>query len=98
VNASQLCHAVVDLILQMTSWTTPIQDLIQKLEPRNEQDNYHLRVVLEVLAELSENFLKRTRGLDARRQSELLKLFAASSEDILRFLVVPHSAYYLNRI
>jgi hypothetical protein len=26
------------LILQMTSWTTQIQDLIQKLEPRNEQD------------------------------------------------------------
>jgi len=40
VIAFQLCHAVVYLILQMTSWTTPVQDLIQKLGPQNEQDTY----------------------------------------------------------
>ncbi len=91
MNDFQLCHAVVYLVLQMTSWTTPIQDLIQKFQPQDEQDNYHTRVLLEILNELCKklSFLKKTRGAT---KSELLKLFAASSEDILRLLVLPNCA------
>lgn len=71
----------------MTSWTTPIQDLIQKFGPRNNFETTNLWPLLEVLTVLPEEMGSRTLRLGANRRSEVLKLFAVSTEDVLRLLV-----------
>ena len=96
--AFQLCLALADLLLQMTSWITPIQDLILKFGPKNEQGTSHLWPLLEVLTVLPEELSSRTLRLGANRRSEVLKLFAASTEDVLRLLVSLIHSYHLSRI
>ena len=71
----------------MTSWKTPIQDLIQKFGPKNNFETTHLWPLLEVLTVLPEEMGSRTLRLGANRRSEILKLFAASTEDVLHLLV-----------
>lgn len=71
----------------MTSWNTPIQDLILKFGPKNNFETNHLWPLLEVLTVLPEEMGSRTLRLGANRRSEILKLFAASTEDVLHLLV-----------
>lgn len=79
--------ALADLLLQMTSWNTPIQDLIQTFGPKNNFETTHLWPLLEVLTVLPEEMGSRTLRLGANRRSEILKLFAASTENVLNLLV-----------
>ena len=95
--AFQLSLALADLLLQMTSWTTPIQDLILNFGPINEQGTSHLRPLLKVLTVLPEELSSRTLRLDANRRSEVLQLFTASTEDVLQLLVSHNHSYYLSR-
>ena len=71
----------------MTSWNTPIQDLIQTFGPKNNFETTHLWPLLEVLTVLPEEMGSRTLRLGANRRSEILKLFAASTENVLNLLV-----------
>ena len=84
----QLCVALADLLLQMTSWTTPVQDLIQQLGPKNNGQDVHLWPLLEVLTVLPEEMGSRNLRLGANRRAEVLKLFTASTDDVLRLLVL----------
>ena len=71
----------------MTSWTTPIHDLIQQFGPKNNFETPHLWPLLEVLTVLPEEMGSRTLRLGANRRSEVLKMFAASTGDVLTLLV-----------
>jgi len=71
----------------MTSWTTPIHDLIQKFGPKNNFETSHLWPLLEVLTVLPEEMGSRTLRLGANRRSEVLKMFAASTGNVLTLLV-----------
>lgn len=86
VIVTQLCLALADLLLQMTSWTTPIHDLIQKFGPKNNFETSHLWPLLEVLTVLPEEMGSRTLRLGANRRSEVLKMFAASTGNVLTLL------------
>lgn len=79
--------ALADLLLQMTSWKTPIQDLIQTFGPKNNFETTHIWPLLEVLTVLPEEMGSRTLRLGANRRSEVLKLFAGSTENVLHLLV-----------
>ena len=87
-----MCLALADLLLQMTSWNTPIQDLILSLGPKNNLETAHLWPLLEILTVLPEELGSRTLRLGANRRSEVLKLFSASTNNILHLLV--GSCYY----
>jgi len=82
-----LCLALADLLLQMTSWSTPLQDLILTLGPKNNLETSHLWPLLEILTVLPEELGSRTLRLGANRRSEVLKLFSTSTNDILHLLV-----------
>ena len=71
----------------MTSWTTPVQDLIQQLGPKTNGQDVHLWPLLEVLTVLPEEMGSRNLRLGANRRAEVLKLFTASTDDVLRLLV-----------
>lgn len=86
VIVTQLCLALADLLLQMTSWKTPIQDLIQTFGPKNNFETTHIWPLLEVLTVLPEEMGSRTLRLGANRRSEVLKLFAGSTENVLHLL------------
>lgn len=83
----KLCLALADLLLQMTTWNSPIQDLIQKLGPKSNFETNHLWPLLEVLIVLPEELGSRTLRLGANRRAELLKVFSGATEDVLRLLV-----------
>ena len=74
----------------MASWSTPIQDLIFSFGPKNNLETAHLWPLLEILTVLPEELGSRTLRLGANRRSEVLKLFSASTNDILHLLVGLH--------
>jgi len=86
VIATQLCLGLADLLLQMETWSTPIQDLILSLGPKNNLETAHLWPLLEILTVLPEELGSRTLRLGANRRSEVLKLFSASTNDVLHLL------------
>lgn len=88
--SSQLCVALADLLLQMASWSTPIQDLIQQFGPDasvSADHHNHLWPLLEVLTVLPEEMGSRSLRLGANRRFEVLRLLSASTGDVLRLLV-----------
>lgn len=72
----------------MTTWNSPIQDLIQNLGPKSNFESNHLWPLLEVLTVLPEELGSRTLRLGANRRSELMKVFSGATEDVLRLLVM----------
>nr|XP_018908607.1 PREDICTED: transportin-3 [Bemisia tabaci] len=68
---TQLCLAVADLALQMSSWKDPISELITQLNPVNS------RAVLEILKVLPEELNSRALRLGENRRQEVLEQFRA---------------------
>ncbi|KAF4521283.1 hypothetical protein B566_EDAN002287, partial [Ephemera danica] len=82
VIITQLCLALADLALQMTSWQTPIDDLIAKYSHHN------VWPLLEILTVLPEEVNSRTLRLGANRRNEVLQELTSHSKVILEVLKV----------
>lgn len=87
----QLCLAMADLALQMTSWKTPIEDLINKYNQTN------MWPLLEILTVFPEEVNSRLLRLGANRRNEVIQELSSHSKIILEYLVsVIHTLWYCN--
>jgi transportin-3 len=77
----QLCLAMADLALQMTSWKTPIEDLINKYNQTN------MWPLLEILTVFPEEVNSRLLRLGANRRNEVIQELSSHSKIILEYLV-----------
>ena len=82
VIVTQLCLALADLALQMSTWTSPVTYLINHFGPTN------LWPLLETLTVLPEEVNSRTLRLGSNRRQDILGDFQNSSPDVIQFLKV----------
>ncbi|KAE8750021.1 hypothetical protein FOCC_FOCC003145 [Frankliniella occidentalis] len=79
VIVTQLCLALADLALQMSTWTAPVSYLINHFQ-------HNLWPLLETLTVLPEEVNSRTLRLGSNRRQEILNDFQNSSPAVLQFL------------
>jgi Exportin 1-like protein len=72
---------MADLALQMTSWKTPIEDLINKYNQTN------MWPLLEILTVFPEEVNSRLLRLGANRRNEVILELSSHSKIILEYLV-----------
>lgn len=72
---------MADLALQMTSWKTPIEDLIHKYNQTN------MWPLLEILTVFPEEVNSRLLRLGANRRNEVIQELSSHSKIILEYLV-----------
>ncbi|KAJ1519674.1 hypothetical protein ONE63_004939 [Megalurothrips usitatus] len=80
VIVTQLCLALADLALQMSTWTSPVTYLINHFGPTN------LWPLLETLTVLPEEVNSRTLRLGSNRRQDILQDFQNSSPAVIQFL------------
>ncbi|CAB3372965.1 Hypothetical predicted protein [Cloeon dipterum] len=80
VIVTQLCLAMADLALQMTSWQNPIEDLIHKYSQTN------MWPLLEILTVLPEEVNSRLLRLGANRRNEVTAELSNHSKIVLEYL------------
>lgn len=79
---TQLCLALADLVLQMTSWQKPVVDLINRFGTSTS----NLWPLLEILTVLPEEANSRSLRLGANRRHHMLLEFNASADTVTEFL------------
>jgi Exportin 1-like protein. len=77
----QLCLALADLALQMSSWQKPVVDLIGKFGRTN------VWPLLEILTVLPEEVNSRLLRLGANRRLEVMQEFGSTAPTVTEFLV-----------
>jgi len=77
----QLCLAIADLALQMTTWKSPVIYLINQSRPTN------IWTLLELLTVLPEEVNSRSLRLGSNRRQQVLDDFSQSSSAVTQFLV-----------
>lgn len=77
----QLCLALADLALQMSSWQKPVVDLIGKFGRTN------VWPLLEILTVLPEEVNSRLLRLGANRRHEVMQEFGSTAATVTEFLV-----------
>lgn len=82
VIVTQLCLALADLALLMSSWRHPVLDLIDKFSNRPDL----LAPLLEILTVLPEEVNARYLRLGANRRDEIVKELEANADTVLEFL------------
>ncbi|KAL4233679.1 Transportin-3 [Mactra antiquata] len=82
VIVTQLSLALADLALQMVSWKSPVQDLVQRFGSNAAQ----LPILLEVLIVLPEEINSRSLRLGANRRDEVIEDLKSSSQVVLHLL------------
>ncbi|GLH15985.1 Transportin-3 [Gryllus bimaculatus] len=80
VIVTQLCLALADLALQMSSWQSPVLDLI------NQFGGKHLGPLLEILTVLPEEVNSRSLRLGANRRNEIILSLGMASGTVIQFL------------
>lgn len=80
VIVTQLCLALADLALQMSTWSSPVSYLINHFGPAN------LWPLLETLTVLPEEVNSRTLRLGSNRRQDIIQDFQDSSPAVLQFL------------
>ncbi|GFG31613.1 hypothetical protein Cfor_03192, partial [Coptotermes formosanus] len=82
VIVTQLCLALADLALQMSSWQKPVVDLIGKFGRTN------VWPLLEILTVLPEEVNSRLLRLGANRRLEVMQEFGSTAPTVTEFLKV----------
>ncbi|XP_015607153.1 transportin-3 isoform X2 [Cephus cinctus] len=82
VIVTQLCVALADLTLQMSSWQKPVVDLINRFGSNTSS----LWPLLEVMIVLPEEVNARSLRLGANRRQQILMDLTASAETVMEFL------------
>lgn len=77
---TQLCLALADLALQMTSWNNPVEDLMKKFASTN------VWALLEIITVIPEEVLSSTMRLGENRREELKQYLMCNSVIISEFL------------
>lgn len=80
VIVTQLCLALVDLALQMSTWQSPVIDLINQFGGKN------LGPLLEILTVIPEEANSRSLRLGANRRNEIVVSLRMSSGTVIQFL------------
>ncbi|KAK7861760.1 hypothetical protein R5R35_010783 [Gryllus longicercus] len=80
VIVMQLCLAIADLALQMSSWQSPVKDLINLLGEN------HTGLLLQILGVLPEEVNSSSLRLGANRRNEILMSLRSVSQTVAEYL------------
>lgn len=80
---TQLCMALADLALLMSSWENPILDLIEKLSGSHNGINPLIRIITLIPEEINSKYLR----LGANRRGEIRRQLESNSRTVFELLV-----------
>lgn len=94
VIVTQLCLAISDLALLMSSWKDPVLSIIEKLSKKSDS----IWPLLEILTLIPEEVDSRHLRLGANRREEIHKQLKTNSNTVMEFLIVCLTTYLQNQL